>query len=611
MCGISTLIAKKGNMNLELILKSLEQIQNRGYDSVGIGFFLENKLNYIKKLNIDNFNDIYIQNKNISSNIYIAHTRWATHGGISLNNTHPQISNSGKICLVHNGIIENYLQLKEMLIKNNFTFKSETDSEVIVNLIEYYFDKSNDIIGSIHKVTNVLQGTYGIALITTYSPDDIFLFKKGSPIVLSYNDNVIMASSEISGFNNLFNNYYEINNNQICILNKSINFKILNMDLIEIKDVYKSEIKQFNETLKTEKYEFWMEKEIFEQADSLKRSINNGARIYDNKVKLGGLDKIRKFINFTSDRHLLILGCGTSLHAGLLSLNYFKKYKCFNSYQSIDGSEFCYDDIPSSGQIFVIFCSQSGETYDLIKCFEILESNNRCIKIGIINVIDSSISKIVDCGVYLNCGKEVGVASTKSFTSMLMILKLVSLWFYQIFEFNLVNLNKEIDKIRKVINNIPNCLTNKNFNKFIEKLNKEHLFILGKNKMEFVAKEGALKIKETSYIHAEGYAGGSLKHGPFALLEKDTPVILLIDHKNKTKMLNTYQEIICRNSYCLIITNIKNLPFNDNVILLACEENYEEFEFSIILQMIALELSKIRNLNPDKPRNLAKVVTVE
>tara|TARA_Y100001970_G_C14243279_1_gene866260 strand:+ start:1721 stop:3550 length:1830 start_codon:yes stop_codon:yes gene_type:complete len=609
MCGITALI-NKNNFNISILISSLEQLQNRGYDSLGIGYINNNSLETYKKIKPDDFHIIHEECKQLLSPIYIGHTRWATHGGITLNNTHPHISFNKKFLLVHNGIIENYNKIKNNLINEKYDFYSETDTEVIVNLLEFHYLKNNNILESIKNTINELEGTYGIALISIDNPDNIYLFKKGSPLLISYNENYIMATSEIAGFTNLFNNYFTLENNQICILNKNNNFTTLDITLNKINNNSFKNIDNNNYlTNIPEPYKYWTEKEIFEQKFSLIRSINHGARINNNIVKFGGLENILSFVKKHNERHLIILGCGTSYNAGILSLHYFKQYRTFSSYQCFDGAEFEEHDIPTSGETYVIFCSQSGETFDLIRCIDIVKNNN-CISIGVINVVDSTIARAVHCGIYLNAGREVAVASTKSFTSMIMILKLISIWFYQQNNTKLINVPEDLSNIRNTIYSIENILSNNKYNDILDNLDNQHLFVLGKGKLEHISKEAALKIKETCYIHAEGYSGSALKHGPFALLQKNTPVILLINHKYKSKMLNAYEEIKSREAFCLIITNIPDLH-TDNTIYIKCAENYEEIPFIILLQLIAFKLSIKKGINPDKPRNLAKVVTVE
>ena len=609
MCGISAIISKNNLINTSIILSSLEQLQNRGYDSLGIGCISKKYLETYKTLKPDNFDLLQNETIDMISKTFIGHTRWATHGGISEMNTHPHISFNKQFSLVHNGIIENYRVLKQKLIDNKYIFHSETDTEIIVNLLDYYYIQNKDVIKSIKLVMQELEGTYGIALLSIDHPEDIYLFKKGSPLLIAYNENYIMTTSEISGFNNMFNNYYTLDDNQICLLNKEKNF--ITYDVEKNINISLSEniVHNKNDIIKIpDPFDYWTEKEIYEQKESLIRSINYGARIAHNKIKLGGLENILNFVKNNNEKHLIILGCGTSYNAAILALHYFKQYKIFTSYQCFDGAEFEQQDIPTSGETYVIFCSQSGETFDLIRCIEIIKKNN-CISIGVINVVDSTIARAMNCGVYLNTGREVAVASTKSFTSMLIILKIISLWFYQESNKKIINIQNDIINIRNTIYSIKDVF-NYPICSFLEKLDKPHLFVLGKGKLQHISNEAALKIKETCYIHAEGYSGSALKHGPFALLEKDTPVILLINNKYKSKMLNAYEEIKSRGAYCIVISNIKNLPV-ENHIYIKCIDDYEEIPFIILLQLIAFNLSIKKKINPDKPRNLAKVVTVE
>lgn len=614
MCGITCIVRKnKGNIS-QLLIQSILQLQNRGYDSIGFGTLYEEKF-YEKKVLDYNANLFDLVNEDDTfqkTSIAIGHTRWATHGGVSISNAHPHISFRKKVLLVHNGIIENYKDLKDELTKKKYEFYSETDSEVICNLLEENLindlntcnDDNFNEIQAIEKTMQCLEGTFGIACIFLHEPEKIYLFRNGSPLIIGENENYLMATSEISGFANQMKSYFTLENNKIAVLDKT--------------KIYFHECEPINSKITTDAatcltcdpYAHWTLKEIMEQKDSLNRVLNYGGRLINDKVKLGGIENmIRNFqINVDAHNHLIILGCGTSLYAGQCGLNYFKHLKCFSSYQCIDGAEFTQDDIPNFGNSYIIFCSQSGETFDLLRCIDICKKIN-CITIGVINVVDSIIAKQVDCGIYLNAGREVAVASTKSFTSMLMALKLLSLWFY-----NLIIKNNHIsESIIKNIRLIPLHVsnnTNIDIIKYIEPLNSESLFLLGKGKMEALAKEGALKIKELCYIHAEGYSGSALKHGPFALLKKGSPVILLIDSKNKNKMKNAYEEVSARGAYSLIITNLKE-NIGPNQIYVECNDDYEEFSYSIILQKIAYYLSIHRNINPDKPRNLAKVVTVE
>ena len=638
MCGITLVISKKSKNNknntISLLMSSLEQLKNRGYDSFGLSTIINNEF-HIKKMACLSENDTFEKfkndNKDIRTDIAIGHTRWATHGVISNENAHPHISMSKKIVLVHNGIIENYKLIKEELKKKGYIFYSQTDSEVIVNLIDSYYTVNNCIEKSIKKSIMELSGTYGLVIQCIDNPDKIYIIRNGSPILIGENEEYLMATSESSGFVNQMKDYYVLKNNDLIILSQEegINFSYSNYELNKII-CNKGSI-----LLTPSPYKHWTLREIYEQNESLLNALNNGARIQNNNVKLGGLESIKKYIK--NIENIILLGCGTSLHACYIGSYYLKKYKCekvnINVY---DASEFMISDI-NKGKTLVILISQSGETMDIHRILPEIKKKG-CLTMGIINVVDSLIAREVDCGIYMNAGKENAVASTKSFTSSLMILKLFSLWFYQEYN-NENNMNdmkniftsvcqniryvvEQVVKMNEIIYNIQNNIINdddemkiKNKIKIKEKilnnLNKDNLFILGKGRMEYVAREIALKLKEICYIHAESYSGSALKHGPFALLTENFPVILLIDKEQKEKMWNVYQEVKSRKAYCLVISElILDLP-DEEYIKVPENNDIQEIIYTLILQHISYELSQKRGINPDTPRNLAKVVTVE
>ena len=628
MCGITILISKKESDILLHIYDSLLQLQNRGYDSAGIGFInKDKKLSILKSINKSHLSSMEdLKNKilkiNDESSIAIAHTRWATHGGISEKNCHPHNDSNLEISLVHNGIIENFTELKKFLLENGFLFKSDTDSEVIVKLIEYYFyNLSNSIEMSIKMTLLRLKGTYGLAIL--YIPDKcIFLVKSGSPLIIGENENYIIGCSEQSALNNLVNKYikledgeiYKLTKEQILLLSVNNEFKKLSY-----KDDLLFESQNSKNLLKS--YNFWTEREIFEQPQSLNNVLNNGGRIKNNVVTLGGLYKYKDYLK--NVENIILLGCGSSLYASQIAKNYFKNILDLNFIQVIDGAEFVENDLPKTNTI-VILTSQSGETRDLYKNIKICKNKN-CLVIGIINVVNSLIALEVDAGIYLNAGKEVGVCSTKAFTSMLVAHSLLAMLIFQekigknfpiienqiISLINLPNLVKKMLSKERLdeIKNIAKIIINK------LKINKTNsLFIMGRNNMFPLACEGALKIKEISYIHAEGFSGGSLKHGPLALIENNSICILLIDKKNKKEMLNCFHEIRARNGYCIVLTDIIDIEIEKNkdiIIFLTETSEFIEIIFILFFQYLSFQLSILKGLDPDKPRNLAKVVTVQ
>lgn len=639
MCGISVVLSKQKNKKaVPLLLTSLEQLQNRGYDSFGLSSIIDSETPFnIHKVactsSIKNFEYFKEKTKDIESNVVMGHTRWATHGVISDENAHPHVSTTGTISLVHNGIIENYKSIKATLIENGYTFNSQTDSEVIANLIDYHYTVLNEPIeDSIQNAIHELSGTYGLAIQCLDYPENTYIIRNGSPLLVGENDDYIMATSEVSGFVNQMKHYYTLTNNDlICFsLKEGIKSK-------KTQQLKKMECRNENIVLTPAPYPHWTLKEIHEQKDSLLRATNNGGRIFLNKIKLGGIGIV---LNYIRDiENILLIGCGTSLHACQIGVFYLKKYQCgiVNHISVFDAAEFTPSDIPKRGKSLVIMISQSGETMDLHRVLPFVKERG-CLTMGIINVVDSLIAREVDCGIYMNAGRENAVASTKSFTSSLMILKMFSLWFYQEFMISESFVipsspsNSQSHLLREyepICNNIRNIIeqvgtlnsfsaTNELFTPtMLERLNQENMFILGKGKMECVAKEAALKLKEICYIHAEAYSGSALKHGPFALLKEGFPVIFLIDKENKDKMMNAYQEVKSRKAYCLVIselplfTNDVDVDIENNFIRIPENGDIQEILYMVVLQHLCYSISQRRGINPDNPRNLAKVVTVE
>lgn len=602
MCGIIAILSLLSN--IKDIINGLKQLQNRGYDSAGLSY-IENKINVVKYASTNTEDSILkLQNNidSIKSINTIAHTRWATHGPKTDYNSHPHLSNCKKIVLVHNGIIENYKVLKDFLINKGYTFNSETDTEVIVNLISYYYKNNNNPQFAINKTISKLEGTWGLAIQFLDFPNKMYAIRHGSPLLLGISDNNLIITSELSGFNGLVNNYFILENNDLLELssdNKKLSYKTTHN--------YKlNKVNNNNFDLTPSPYKYWMEKEINEQIESSLRAIGLGGRINNNKVKLGGLENHK--YNIKKINNIILLGCGTSYNAGMCGVKYLKSLKIFNTVSCYDGAEFNKLDIPNIGKTALILLSQSGETKDLHRCIDIAKEEN-LFMIGIVNVVDSMIAREVDCGIYLNAGREVSVASTKSFTSQIIVLQLFSIWLAQLHKINFKILQK-LNNIRKFSNDIKQVLELKDkIKEECKRLNHNSMFILGKGINEYIANEGALKIKEISYIHSEGYSGSSLKHGPFSLLENNFPVILLIiNDEYKSKMLNVYEEIKSRHANILVITDEEEL-YVDNKIVIP-KNNYSEVLSIIVLQYISFYLGLLRNTPIDKPRNLAKCVTV-
>jgi glucosamine--fructose-6-phosphate aminotransferase (isomerizing) len=639
MCGITFIYSKKNINALEHIFNSLELIQNRGYDSMGICYMNSNtnkhdilkKASTSKKDCFDLLKNIYIK-KNLDSNIFskfaLGHTRWATHGGKTDYNAHPHYSQNGDIILVHNGIINNFLAIKEFLIANNYKFYSDTDSEVIANLIEYYTLTSVNFEEALKKCLQKLEGTWALIIVYTKIPDTYYITRKGSPLLLGYNTNYIICASETNGFVGLVYDYIplsdntivKVNNNSYKFLGENNEYDLSNNNANNNNSVKKAIYEDFHNAKKD--YAHWMLKEIMEQPETIQKAYNYGGRINNNKIKLGGLDRIINNIN--SIDFVYLIGCGTSFNASILGEIYFNEINYFINVKTVNACEFDENTLPNGRSIaktVCIFLSQSGETIDVYNCLKICKQK-KCLTMGIINKVDSLIAREVDCGVYLNAGSEISVASTKSFTSMLIVLSLISMWFID----NELNNIKNLNCLRVLSSNITQLLNNSKIMNKVSILktniindNINSIFILGKHKLYPIACEAALKIKEVTYIHCEGFSAGSLKHGPFALLDSSNLTLLLIDYNDITNYANiksTYYEILGRETNLFVITNsqtvIDELQINESkYILLYKLDYYNEIIFTVLLQKLAYEISIAKNINPDKPRNLAKVVTVE
>lgn len=623
MCGIFGIVLLQHNSEnmYNLIINGLIQLQNRGYDSCGLSILNNNnnnnKFEVLKCASTNEVNAIdrllQLINENSKTNnssIGIGHNRWATHGMKTDVNAHPHLSNDRNFVIVHNGIIENYHILKSMLQDKGFTFFSQTDTEIIVNLIQYNYSLLNNTFEAIRKTISELNGTYGLIIQSSYEPNKLFCVRNGSPLLIGQTEDRVVITSEQSGFCNMVSNYITLNNDDICIIEQTA----LEINLVTNNVYLKKKITEIECVITPYPYNHWTLKEINDQPNTIMNTINKGGRIKSQtEVKLGGLEQCAH--NLKNIKNIIILGCGTSFFAGLYGMYFFKQICNFNTVQVFDGAEFNNYDIPKIGETAFILISQSGETKDLHRCIEIAKSNN-ITTIGIINVVDSLIGREVDCGIYCNAGKEVGVASTKSFTSQVVCLSLAALWFAQLHNINENKRVKMISDLHNLSNDFKNTLEccSEQIKEISKKMRQNNMFLLGKGSDEYIAKEGSLKIKEISYIHSEGYSSSSLKHGPFALLDENMPVVILnLDQTHRAKTLNCCQEVASRNSPIILITNTSDFVqgINCETVLIPENKTYSSLLGVIPIQLLAYYLSVDRGINPDKPKNLAKVVTVE
>jgi glucosamine--fructose-6-phosphate aminotransferase (isomerizing) len=612
MCGI---IAYLGYIaGIKMSYEGLLVLQNRGYDSAGIcsikkkGFIL-NKYATNEQINACDKLKESLQDYKRCYNL-ILHTRWATTGIPSKENSHPHIDFTNTFSVVHNGIIENYYELKEELKKNGVPFKSQTDTEVIVNLIGYQYKNSKNINEAIEYALKRLEGTWGLAIQCIDKPNKLYCARHGSPLLVGFGDNFAMVASEQSGFSRYVDNYICLNNNDLIVLDK-IDGKV-NFNRIHEYDFRKITVEKCK--LSPDPYPHWTLKEINEQYNSSIRAMGRGGRIQNDKqVRLGGLRS--HLSDLISIDNLILLGCGTSYHAGLYCLNRLKRISGFNNVQIFDGSEFNKYDIPKRGKTGLILLSQSGETKDLHRCIDVARENN-LIMIGVINAVDSMIARDVHCGVYLNAGREVGVASTKSFTSQVIVLNLISIWFAQHRFINEITRMDIIQGLRELPFNIRTIIESAEQQCIKVALNlKDHksVFILGKGENEAIALEGSLKIKEIGYVNCNGCSTSCLKHGPYALLTKGFPVILLLPDDNMfARNLSVANELKSREAFVIAISDKKNLDNKFDIVINVPRNNYFFGLISnVCLQLIAYHLAVIKGNRVDQPRGLAKVCTVD
>ena len=621
MCGIFGIVLSQEKLEniYNLIINGLTQLQNRGYDSCGLSILNNNTFDVVKCASTNEINAIdklllLINNENLKNENYtigIGHNRWATHGMKTDVNAHPHLSNDRNFVIVHNGIIENYHILKSMLLEKGFTFFSQTDTEIIVNLLQYNYSQSNgSVFEVIRKTISELNGTYGLIIQSLYEPNKLFCVRNGSPLLIGQTEDRVIITSEQSGFCNMVNNYITLNNDDICIIEQTGSEVNLTTNHVYLK----KNISEIECLLTPHPYKHWTLKEMNDQPNTIMNAINKGGRIKSKtEVKLGGLEQCAH--NLKNIKNIIILGCGTSFFAGLYGMYFFKQICNFNTVQVFDGAEFNNYDIPKIGETAFVLISQSGETKDLHRCIEIAKSNN-ITTIGIINVVDSLIAKEVDCGIYCNAGKEVGVASTKSFTSQVVCLSLAALWFAQLHNVNENKRVKMISDLHNLSNDFKNTLDccSEQIHEIAKKMRQNNMFLLGKGSDEYIAKEGSLKIKEISYIHSEGYSSSSLKHGPFALLDENMPVVIFnLDQTHRAKTINCCQEVASRNSPIILITNTHDnmQGINCETVLIPENKTYGSLLGVVPIQFLAYYLSVERGINPDKPKNLAKVVTVE
>jgi glucosamine--fructose-6-phosphate aminotransferase (isomerizing) len=601
-----------------IVINGLQRLEYRGYDSAGIILANGNISGLYKtKGKVSDLQEI-TENKNTAGNLGLGHTRWATHGIPNNENSHPHVSNSGNLVIVHNGIIENYNSLKKELLTRGYTFSSDTDTEVLINLIEEFKTKNNCKLGeAVQLALNNVVGAYAIAVFDTTKPNEIIVARLGSPIAIGIGENntEFFIASDASPFLEYTKDAVYLDDEEMAIikLGKEIRVrKIQNNDIVEPNV---QELKLNLEQIEKGGFDHFMLKEIHEQPNAILDTYRGRLLPQSDMIKMGSVDNnIAKFLNA---KRIIIVACGTSWHAGLVG-EYLLEELARIPVEVEYASEFRYrNPVINKGDI-VIAISQSGETADTLAAIKLAKSKGAFV-FGICNVVGSSIARETDSGAYTHAGPEIGVASTKAFTTQITVLTLIALklgslkgelsaseFHNYIQELSLIpskvqellKVSKDVEKIAAIYKDAPNCL------------------YLGRGFNFPVALEGALKLKEISYIHAEGYPAAEMKHGPIALIDESMPVVVIATKKGHyEKVVSNIQEIKSRKGKIIAIvtkgdTQVKSIA--DHVIEIPeTSEVLSPLLTTIPLQLLSYYIAVMRGCNVDQPRNLAKSVTVE
>ncbi|MAV64202.1 MAG: glutamine--fructose-6-phosphate transaminase (isomerizing) [Candidatus Marinimicrobia bacterium] len=611
MCGIVGYIGNRKAS--DILIKGLKRLEYRGYDSAGICTFEGQNLKTTKCKGKVSDLELDANKKNHNGSIGIGHTRWATHGEPNTKNAHPHSDSSEKFSLIHNGIIENHYAIKEFLISKNVSFSSDTDTEVLVQFIGYLYKTKNlSFYDTVKAALKEVVGAYGIVVLCKDEPDKIIAARHGSPLVVGIGKGEYFIGSDVSAVMEHTRNILYLEDEEIIDISKDkYSIKHIEHDNEIIKEV--KEIEFTLEQIEKGNYKHFMLKEIFEQPNSIQESFR-GRIDANNNIKLGGVyDWIKDIV---SRQNIYITACGTSWHAAQIG-SYILEAVLQKPVKVEYASEFRYRNKHLNPNSLVIAISQSGETADTLAAIRKAKDVG-ALTLGVVNVVGSTIARETDCGVYMHAGPEIGVASTKAFTSQVVMMSLLG---------NFIAQERGHDKSAKIasdIKRLPKAI--KELLKLSDQIleisksysNHSNFLYLGRGYQFPVALEGALKLKEISYIHAEGYPAAEMKHGPIALIDDKMPVVVIVTKKGFNKILSNIEEVKSRGGKLIVISSVDSkelISLSDHYIYL---ENISDFHnsltpilTSIPLQLLAYHIAVIKGCNVDQPRNLAKSVTVE
>ena len=607
MCGIIGYIGTKKAK--PILINGLLRLEYRGYDSAGIATIENDGIKVVKeKGRIANLNSIEEINT-LEGTIGIGHTRWATHGKPSAENSHPHYDNTNTFAVVHNGIIENYHELRKLLEDKGYTFFSDTDTEVIPNLISYYYKKEKNFLKSVKKACDDLKGSFALEILCKDYPDNMIVVRQDSPLVIGKGLNENYISSDIPAILSFTKDFYFLNDREFAVLSRK-NIEFYDNDLNKIDKPIKS-IEWNTASAEKDGYDDFMLKEIYEQPNAIRETI--GSKLSENKISFNDFSISKEYLQ--SLNKLYIVACGTAMNAGYTVKNTFESL-CKIPVEVEIASEFRYKDPLVDEKTLCIFISQSGETADTIAALKLAKEKG-AKTLAMANVIGSSITREADYCIYTHAGPEIAVASTKAYTSQVVLLNILALYFAEVLD---TVSKKEISKLKEELLELPKkaelalrtVAEIKNFSSIVYK--ETDMFFLGRGLDYYSALEASLKLKEISYIHSEAYAAGELKHGPIALIENDVTVIGIITNPLLVeKTVSNMQEVITRGAKTLVITNqnIDNSQFFKVINIPETDPRFAPVLSIIPLQLLSYYISKAKGLDVDKPRNLAKSVTVE
>jgi glucosamine--fructose-6-phosphate aminotransferase (isomerizing) len=627
MCGIIAYVGSR--RAYPILIKGLQRLEYRGYDSAGVGLINDKKIVTYKQAGKVSDLVKHIGDSDTSGSIGIGHTRWATHGPPTQINSHPHSSSNSRFSLIHNGIIENYSSLKKVLEEKGHVFLSDTDSEVLMHLIEDVFnngnsktdsdpdwdsDDNNSLFKAIRVALNEVVGAYAIVVLEEGNPDEFYAARKGSPLVIGLGNNEYFVASDASPIIEYTDKVIYLNDGEVAKLNKNEKV-IIKTILNEEKSPYIQKLEQTLESIEKDGFDHFMLKEIFEQPRSIIDTMRGRINPKTNDIILGGLKDYESKI-IAADR-IIIIACGTSWHAGLIGEYLIEELARINVEVEY-ASEFRYKKPILTKRDIVVAISQSGETADTLAALEIAKEHG-ALTLGICNVVGSSITRATSGGTYTHAGPEIGVASTKAFTTQVTVLTLLALRLSQLKKtVDRENYNFLITELSEVPKKIEKLLKLNDSIKEIAKVFKDssNFLYLGRGFNFPVALEGALKLKEISYIHAEGYPAAEMKHGPIALIDEEMPIVVIATRKdNYEKVVSNIQEVKSRGGKLIAIvtegdTDVKEIA-DYCIEIPKCFREISPLLTIIPLQLLSYHIALMRNCNVDQPRNLAKSVTVE